>query len=141
MHSKAGQEPLNALDETAYNHDVAYLKAGNAYRANPTPENKKIQMHKVWKAYDAFVHDAKAQTDDKVMGKIAAGLILLDTKKFSGFGEGIQKKKKRDPTTNLKRQVLKSVKTTHKKKRTNKMVVVLHSSLSLPQYLVQQQVS
>ena len=142
MHSKAGQEPLNALYETAYNHDVAYLKAGNAYRANPTPENKKIQMHKVWKADDAFVHDAKAQTDDKVMGKIAAGLIrakelgekthLLDTKKFSGFGKRIQKKKKRDPTANLKRQVMKSVKTTHKKIEQLKSVVDFYYHYSPP---------
>ena len=125
---KHNEEPLNKLDKISLTHDLAYLKAGNAYKQNPTPQNKKAQMDKVWAADDEFIKEAKAQTDDRVIGKIASTMIkaketgeklgVLPSKTFSGFGK---KPMKQDPTRKLKLQILKqSKKSKRKHKRKSK---------------------
>lgn len=42
--------PINISDLASMHHDISYFKAKKAYEANPTPQNRKNQLEKVWKA-------------------------------------------------------------------------------------------
>ena len=93
--------PLNDLDQFAKTHDYAYLREKEEYdRDNDKPKHIK----RIWESDDQFIRNARQSNDDPIMGKIAANLIekkeqleksgLMDTKKFSGFGDPVARLRK-----------------------------------------------
>ena len=121
---KPDSQPINHADFASYKHDLAYKHAYDNYVKNPTSENKKQQMQKVWNADDEFV-DAMNQDTDEPMAPIAGKLIqlkkktgeqlgVLPTTKFSGFGLDTESERS-DPTARLKALVEEKYKTTNAK--------------------------
>jgi hypothetical protein len=121
MRPKKGFEPINETDYHAYEHDVSYQKAYDNYKANPTPQNKKEQMKKVYEADDKFINDMKRDANNEPMASVAGKLIqtkkalekahILPTKVFEGFGE---EEENNDPTFRLKQLALKQTKLLNK---------------------------
>ena len=105
--------PLNDLDNTAKEHDYAYLHEKEEYNKD---HDKKKHINSIWTADDKFIERAKNSHDDQVMGKIASNLIatkesleknnIMDTKRFSGFGV----EEKSDPVAKLREIVQKKYK-------------------------------
>ena len=91
---KPDSQPLRKSDYASYEHDLAYKHAGDDYFKNPTPENKKTQMRKIWSADDKFIRDMDEDPNEP-MAAVAQKLIqmkesgeklgILPTTKFSGF--------------------------------------------------------
>ena len=92
---KANSQPLNSADFHSFQHDLAYKHAKDDYMRNPTPENKRKQINKVWRADDKFINDMNHDYEEP-MAPIAGKLIkakrlgeqvgILPTTTFSGFG-------------------------------------------------------
>ena len=113
---RAGEEPINDLDNTALKHDIAYQKIQDQYKVD---KDKQKALSAVRKADDEFISSAK-NSNVQPLGKISAGLIkakeigestgILSTKTFSGLGVKFRTKdgkevsftKKHDPTARLK---------------------------------------
>ena len=104
---KTDSIPLNALDRTAYKHDLAYKHELEGFKKD---HNKEKHIKNIWNADREFINEAKNQTDDTIMGNLSSKLIetlmnleqngILPTKTFEGFGENS------DPTYRLKRYSL-----------------------------------
>ena len=111
---KMDSQPVNKADYESYKHDLAYKHAKDEYLKNPTPENKKIQMKKVWKADDEFI-DEMNNDNEEPMAPIAGKLIqlkqtgeklgVLPTTKFTGFGTEEETVEKADPCKKLRELV------------------------------------
>lgn len=95
---KESSLPINSIDNDARIHDQIYDQLASEYYKNPTPENRRRKLDEIHHADDVFIENVKRhRADDPVVANIAANLIrakklgermgVLDTKKFSGFGE------------------------------------------------------
>ena len=114
--------PLNDLDEAAKEHDYSYLREKEAYDKD---KDKQKHINNVHRSDDIFINKAKNSRNDPVMGNIASNLIatkkgleesgLMDTKVFSGFGEGS------DPVSKLRKIVEEQYKINEKKEKKNKI--------------------
>ena len=109
---------INHIDEAAMRHDIAYRDIENDYKSNPTPENKKRQIDKVWNdADEAFITTVKRYKDEDPKVALACENLIklkrkgeqlgvLPTKTFSGFGLKLINKLKEldeeDPAYKLK---------------------------------------
>ena len=92
---KADSQFVNSSDFESYKHDLSYKHAKDDYMKNPTPENKKRQIRRVWDADDKFI-SAMNRDHEELMAPIAGKLIklketgeklgVLPTTNFSGFG-------------------------------------------------------
>ena len=92
MKAKAGEEPINDLDNTALKHDIAYQKIQDQYKVDKDKQKALVSVHK---ADNEFISDA-SKSNVQPLGKISAGLIkakeigestgILSTKTFSGLG-------------------------------------------------------
>ena len=93
---KANSIPISKSDFESYKHDLAYDQAKKNYEANPTSENRKKQLKKVWNADETFINEMNHDTTEP-MAPIAGKLIqtkrylerdlkILPTKIFDGFG-------------------------------------------------------
>ena len=118
--------PLNDLDATAKDHDLAYLREKQEYERD---HDKPKHMKNVWHADDVFINKAKNSRDDPIMGKISSKLIatkeglektgLMDTKQFTGFGA--EEEEINDPVARLRSIVQSEYKSEKKgKKKTQK---------------------
>ena len=106
---KVNSLPLSKSDYASFRHDLAYDRAKKEYEKNPTSENRRQQLNKIWQADDKFVDEMKYDYEEP-MAPIAGKLIqtkefmektgVLPTKTFSGFGE-----ESADPTFKLKQLV------------------------------------
>ena len=115
---KTDSMPLNALDRSAYKHDLAYKHELEGFKKD---HNKAKHIKNVWNADREFINEAENQTDDTIMGNLSSKLIetkmnleengLLPTETFEGFGLNS------DPTFRLKQLVQKELK--HEKKKVN----------------------
>ena len=65
--------PINNADFASYVHDLSYYNAKKDYEKKPTPENRKIQLNKVWKADDKFINEMKYDTEEP-MAAVAGAL-------------------------------------------------------------------
>jgi len=123
---KPDSQPINRADMVSYQHDVAYDRAKKNYLKNPTPENRKAQLNKVWEADDRFINEMNNDNEEP-MAPIAGKLIstkksleqmgVLPTTTFEGFGN-----ESKDPTERLK-ILAKEINKKEKRKRKNKKVV------------------
>ena len=68
---RAGEEPINDLDNTALKHDIAYQKIQDQYKVD---KDKQKALSAVRKADDEFISSAK-NSSVQPLGKISAGLI------------------------------------------------------------------
>ena len=66
--------PLNSSDFNSYIHDLKYKHAKEDYLKDPTPENKKRQMQKVWNADDNFIIDMNNDHEEP-MAKVEVNLF------------------------------------------------------------------
>ena len=66
--------PVNKSDYNSYIHDLKYKHAKEDYLKDPTPENKKRQMQKIWQADDNFIRDMNNDQEEPV-AKVAGNLI------------------------------------------------------------------
>ena len=92
MKPRVGEEPINALDNTALKHDIAYQTIQDQYKKD---NNKQKALSSVRKADNEFIKGA-SQSNVQPLGKISAVLIkmkelgestgLLPTNTFSGIG-------------------------------------------------------
>jgi len=122
---KPDSQPINHADFASYKHDLAYKHAYDNYVKNPTSENKKQQMQKVWKADDEFIDEMNQDTDEP-MAPIAGKLIqlkktgeqlgVLPTTKFSGFGLDTESERS-DPVYRLRQLVQEKYKNEEKTER------------------------
>jgi len=71
---KADSQPINKSDYNSYLHDLAYDRAKKDYLKNPTPENRKVQLNKVWDADNKFINEMN-QDNEEPMAPIAGKLI------------------------------------------------------------------
>ena len=109
---KADSQPINKSDYNSYLHDLAYDRAKKDYLKNPTPENRKVQLNKVWDADNKFINEMN-QDNEEPMAPIAGKLIatkktleqvgVLPTTVFEGFGK--EKQKSTDPAARLRKLV------------------------------------
>ena len=117
MKPKPNELPINALDNTALRHDIAYQTIQDHYKID---KDKPKTLAAVRKADDEFITQAR-NSSVQPLGKISAGLIkakeigertgVLSTKTFSGLGVNFRTKdgkevnftKKHDPTARLKK--------------------------------------
>ena len=91
---KQDSQCVNSADYNSYLHDLQYKHIKNDYLKNPTPENKKQQMKRIWKADDQFIN-AMDQDTEEPMAPIAGKLIQIKETgeklglptTFSGFGK------------------------------------------------------
>ena len=93
---KQNSLPIRNSDLASYEHDISYYKAKQDCDANPTSENRNVQLNRVWRADEKFINDMK-QDPNEPMAAVASKLIsskralkrshLLPTKVFEGFGE------------------------------------------------------
>ena len=123
---KPDSQPINRADMVSYQHDVAYDRAKKNYLKNPTPENRKAQLNKVWEADDKFINEMNNDTEEP-MAPIAGKLIstkksleqmgVLPSTVFEGFGN-----ESKDPTERLK-ILAKQINKKEKRKRKNKKVI------------------
>ena len=117
--------PLNDLDATAKEHDLAYLREKREYEKD---HDKQKHMKNVWHADDVFINKSKNSRNDPVMGKIASKLIatkenlekagVMDTKQFTGFG--VPEEEIIDPVARLRTLVQKEYKTEKNGKKIQK---------------------
>ena len=116
--------PLNDLDTTAKEHDLAYLREKQGYERD---HDKQKHMKNVWHADDVFVEKSRNSRNDPVMGKIASKLIatkglekagVMDTKQFTGFGVA-EEEEIIDPVARL-RDLVKSEYKTEKRVKVRK---------------------
>ena len=92
---KSDSIPINNADYASYIHDLSFYNAKKDYLSNPTPENKKQQMQKIWKADDKFINEMEHDKNEP-MAPLAGQLIktkkyleqatVLPTQEFSGIG-------------------------------------------------------
>ena len=118
--------PVNKSDYNSYIHDLKYKHAKEDYLKDPTPENKKRQMNKVWQADDNFI---RAMDNDyqEPMAKVAGKLIqaketaekLGAPTTFSGFGTS-EEEEISDPVARLRNLVEQEYKSETKHKKTQK---------------------
>ena len=73
---KESSQCVNSADYNSYLHDLNYKHIKDDYLKNPTPENKKQQMKRIWKADDQFINAMNADTQEP-MAPIAGKLIQL----------------------------------------------------------------
>ena len=116
--------PLNDLDQTAKEHDYAYLHEKQAYDKD---HDKQKHINNIWKSDDVFVQRAKNSRDDPIVGNIASKLIstkenleksgLMNTKTFSGFGVNEEEEDAKDPVAKLRQLVEEQYKTEGKSKK------------------------
>ena len=120
---KADSQFVNSSDFQSYKHDLAYKHAKDDYLKNPTPENKKKQMKRVWEADDKFI-GAMNRDHEEPMAPIAGKLIRLkETAEklgapttFSGFGVA-EEEEIIDPCQKLRDLVKSEYKTEKKGKK------------------------
>jgi len=99
---KPDSEPIDHADYESYLHDLAYDRIKKDYERNPTPENKKQQLKRIWQADDKFVREMQNDRHEP-MAPIAGTLIktkeqleqsgLMSSMRFSGFGTKTKKMK------------------------------------------------
>ena len=129
---KSDSQPLNHADFESYKHDVAYDSAKKNYLKNPTPENKKTQLNKVWNADTQFINEMNNDNIEP-MAPIAGKLIsikkgleesgLMSTKTFSGFGANKEvQEEKSDPVMRLRQIVQKEYKNNNKKENKDRRI-------------------
>ena len=114
---KENSQFVNNNDYESYLHDISYKHAKDAYLKNPTPENKKQQMKKVWEADDKFIRAMDRDTTEP-MAPVAGRLIqakeiaekLGAPTTFSGFGTE-QEPENADPVARLRQIVSAQYKT------------------------------
>ena len=124
---KPFSKPINSSDFNSYKHDLAYKHAKDDYLKDPTPENKKKQIKKVWAADDNFI-SAMNRDHEEPMSKIAGKLIRIKqtaeklgapTTQFTGFGVA-EEEEIIDPVARL-RDLVKSEYKTEKKGKSKKL--------------------
>ncbi len=126
---KENSLPVNKSDYESYLHDVAYKHAKEDYLKNPTQENKKAQMQKVWHADDKFV-EAMKHDHEEPMAPVAGKLIQVKEMAekmgapttFSGFGKNTEHETSEnvDPVAKLRSLVKEQYKSELKKENNNK---------------------
>ena len=100
--------PVNKSVSNSYIHDLKYKHAKEDYLKDPTPENKKRQMQKIWQADDNFIRDMNNDHEEP-MAKVAGKLIqaketaekLGASTTFSGFGTS-EEPENSDPVARLR---------------------------------------
>ena len=122
---KPDSQPINRADMASYQHDVSYDKAKRAYDKNPTPENRKRQLQKVWDADSKFIDEMDRDTEEP-MAPVAGKLIrykknaeqmgILPTTTCEGFGtkEDEEGSENRDPVARRRELVKKQYKNERK---------------------------
>ena len=112
---RAGEEPINKLDEIAMRHDIAYAKAKKEYLQD---NDKTKALNKIHESDKSFIKDA---AKEGILGKVASGLMygkmkaeennIISSKTYSGMGKVafttksgkiVNFTKKHDPTARLK---------------------------------------
>ena len=113
---RAGELPINKLDDIAMKHDIAYAKAKNEFLQDG---NKQKALGKIHESDRKFISDA---AKEGALGKLASGIMytklkaeqgnIIDSKTFSGMGKVafttksgkvVSFSKKHDPTARLKK--------------------------------------
>ena len=119
---------VNESDRQSYIHDLAYKHAKDDYMKNPTPQNHKVQMQKVWNADEKFIN-AMDHDNEEPMAKVAGKLIqlkragekvgVLPSSTFSGFGteQEADEVENKDPVARLRDLVQKDYMTQERKNR------------------------
>ena len=123
---KQDSQCVNSADYNSYLHDLQYKHIKDDYLKNPTPENKKQQMKRIWKADDQFIN-AMDQDTEEPMAPIAGKLIQIKETgeklglptTFSGFGK--KEEESTDPCYRLRSLVKEQYKNEAKQENKKKV--------------------